>query len=170
MENLGINVNDLVFKSLSQDDIPLIVSSFVEIGWSKPASTYEKYFEEQEHKKRCIWVAFKAATFAGYVTLKWQSDYAPFREEDIPEICDLNVIPKFRKQGVASTLLDLAETEAYTKSSIVGIGVGLSSDYGKAQKLYVKRGYIPDGGGITSHCKPVSYGSSVAYHPTTYKN
>jgi hypothetical protein len=55
----------------------------------------------------------------------------------------------------------VAEAEAHKKSSIVGIGFGLTADYGDAQKLYIKRGYIPDGLGITSHCKPVSWGESV---------
>lgn len=155
MENL------VIFKNLTQEDIPLIVSAFVEIGWNKPASIYQKYLEEQENNQRCVWVAFKENTFTGYVTLKWRSDYAPFQEDNIPEISDLNVFPKFRNQGVGSALLDLAETEAFKKSSTVGIGVGLSADYGDAQKLYIKRGYIPDGKGITYCCNPVSYGRSI---------
>ena len=32
-----------------------------------------------------------------------------------------------------------------------GVGVGLLSDYGPAQRLYVKRGYKPDGNGLTYH-------------------
>ena len=32
---------------------------------------------------------------------------------------------------------------------IVGIGVGLYPDYGSAQRLYIKRGYLPDGHGAT---------------------
>lgn len=39
--------------------------------------------------------------------------------------------------------------EAATKSAAIGIGVGLyageDGGYGAAQRLYVKRGYIPDG-------------------------
>jgi hypothetical protein len=32
-------------------------------------------------------------------------------------------------------------------SDIVALGVGLHSGYGAAQRIYVKRGYIPDGNG-----------------------
>ncbi len=28
---------------------------------------------------------------------------------------------------------------------MVGLGVGLYSDYGAAQRIYVRRGYLPDG-------------------------
>lgn len=153
--------SSLSFQPLAQNDIPLIVSAFTEIGWSKPASIYQKYWEEQENNQRCVWVAFKETAFVGYVTLKWHSDYALFHEKNIPEISDLNVLPKFRKKGIASALLDLAEAEAGKKSSIVGIGVGLSADYGNAQRLYVKRGYIPDGRGITYKYQSVPYGSPI---------
>jgi ribosomal protein S18 acetylase RimI-like enzyme len=160
-QSIGLSSTQLNFRTLTQDDIPVIVFAFAEIGWNKPESLYHKYFEEQESNQRCVWVAFKEGTFAGYVTLKWYSEYVPFQKQNIPEISDLNVLPQFRQQGIASMLLDLAETEAHKKSVLVGIGVGLSADYGNAQKLYIKRGYVPDGKGITSHYKPVSYGSSV---------
>lgn len=151
----------LIIKPLTQQDIPLIVSAFAEIGWNKPASIYQKYLAEQQNNQRCVWAAFKEKEFAGYITLKWRSDYAPFQTDNIPEISDLNVLPKFRSQGIASTLLDLAEAEALKKRSTIGIAVGLSADYGNAQKLYVKRGYIPDGRGITSHYQPVKFGNTV---------
>lgn len=151
----------MTLKRLAQKDIPLITSAFSEIGWDKPASLYQKYLEEQEKGERCVWAAFKEDNFAGYVTLKWQSDYPSFREQSIPEISDLNVLPKFRKQGIGLKLLDLAETEAGMKSPKVGIGFGLTADYGDAQKLYIKRGYSPDGLGITTHYQGISYGDTV---------
>ncbi|MBS0272747.1 MAG: GNAT family N-acetyltransferase [Proteobacteria bacterium] len=148
-------------RYLQQSDILLIVSAFKDIGWDKPASLYHTYLKEQIAHLRSVWVAFKEGVFAGYVTLKWNSEYAPFHKKNIPEISDLNVLPHFRKQGIASTLLDLVEAEARQKSAIIGIGVGLSIDYGNAQKLYVKRGYIPDGNGITYHYQPIPYGNNT---------
>ena len=71
---------------------------------------------------------------------------------------DLNVLPQFRKIGIGSLLLDTAEKEAATTSDIIGIGVGLyagqDGGYGSAQRLYVKRGYIPDGKGVTFNGQP----------------
>lgn len=149
------------FRKLAREDIPFITSAFAEFGWNKAESLYQKYFEEQENDQRCVWVAFKKGVFAGYVTLKWHSEYAPFHEKNIPEISDLNVLPKFRKQGIGSVLLDRAEIEARKKSSTVGIGVGLSADYGEAQRLYVRRGYLPDRRGITYNYQSVSFNGNV---------
>jgi hypothetical protein len=42
--------------------------------------------------------------------------------------------------------------------SIVGIGVGLYQSYGSAQRLYAKRGYIPDGRGVMYKQQPVTPG------------
>ncbi|WP_371218699.1 GNAT family N-acetyltransferase [Orientia tsutsugamushi] len=63
--------------------------------------------------------------FAGYITLKWQSQYPSFKAQRIPEIMDLNVLPVYRKMGIGSLLLDTAEKEAVTRREIVGIGFGL---------------------------------------------
>ena len=147
--------------SLTQDDISHIVSAFEEIGWNKPASLYNTYLQEQVKGQRCVWIAFKEGKFAGYVTLKWHSEYLPFKAKDIPEISDLNVLPEFRRQEIGTKLLDLAEAEAFKKSATVGIGVGLSFDYGNAQRLYVKRGYLSDGLGVTYRYKPVAPGGTV---------
>ncbi len=44
--------------------------------------------------------------------------------------------------------MDVAEQCASKQSDIVSLGVGLYRDYGTAQRMYVKRGYIPDGTGL----------------------
>jgi GNAT superfamily N-acetyltransferase len=102
--------------------------------------------------------------FAGYVTLKWQSLYSSFRDQNIPEIMDLNVLPPFCRCGIGSMLLETAEKEAVIRSNIVGIGTGLyagkDGGYGAAQRLYAKSGYIPDGKGVTYNYQPIIPGNS----------
>lgn len=44
--------------------------------------------------------------------------------------------------------MDIAEEIAATYADTVYLGVGLHSGYGSAQRMYVKRGYIPDGSGV----------------------
>lgn len=150
--------------SLAANHIPLISEAFNQIGWNKPESLFEGYFKEQEAGDRLVWVAHFKGEFAGYVTLKWQSQYPSFKAQSIPEIMDLNVLPSFRKMGISSLLLDAAEKEALTKSQIIGIGVGLyagaDGGYGAAQRLYIKRGYIPDGKGVTYNYEPTIPGNS----------
>lgn len=148
-------------RSFVPNDIELIVSCFAAVDWPKPRSTFEQYFQEQNTGQRKVWLAYHNEQFAGYVTLTWQSLYKPFRQNDIPEIMDLNVLPDFRYKGIGTTLLHAAETEAYTRHAVVGLGVGLYPDYGDAQRLYVKRGYVPDGLGVTYNYERVQPGDSV---------
>jgi hypothetical protein len=49
----------------------------------------------------------------------------------------------------------------YDISKPIGIGVGLNANYGTAQKLYIKRGFIPDGRGIIYNNMPVEAGFQV---------
>jgi GNAT superfamily N-acetyltransferase len=149
---------------LSASDIPALVDAFQKADWPKSPLVFKAYEQEQQRGDRLIWIARIGKEIAGYVTLKWQSPYEPFAMAGIPEIMDLNVLPKFQKAGIGSTLLEVAENEAGTRNNRVGIGVGLygGSDggYGSAQRLYVKRDYIPDAKGVTYHYKPAHPGQS----------
>ncbi len=42
----------------------------------------------------------------------------------------------------------MAEGEAAKISDMVFLAVGVHSGYGPAQRIYVKRGYLPDGSGV----------------------
>ena len=151
-------------RPLKKEEIRVVVSSFNQTGWSKPPLLFEEYLKEVELGKRLVWIAYVCDQFAGYLTLTWQSQYLPFKEKSIPEIMDLNVLPDFRKRGIGTLLLEIAEKIAATKSDIVGIGVGLyageDGGYGSAQRLYVKRGYIPNGKGVTYNYEPAIPGKS----------
>jgi ribosomal protein S18 acetylase RimI-like enzyme len=72
------------------------------------------------------------------------------------------VLVKFQNKGIGSRLLDEAERLVSSKSyEIVGIRVGLTADYGRAQRLYIKRGYVPDGRGISQYGGFLQYGDIV---------
>jgi ribosomal protein S18 acetylase RimI-like enzyme len=101
------------------------------------------------------------AKFAGYLTICWTSNYEPFRAEHIPEIVDFNVLPEFRRLGIGTQLMEKAESEIASVSPMAGIGVGVTTDYGAAQRLYVLRGYVPDGRGLRYRDHPVRYGEEV---------
>jgi ribosomal protein S18 acetylase RimI-like enzyme len=147
---------------LKSDDIPEIAAAFAQLGWNKPASQYEHYLKEQDAGERVVLVATIDGEFAGYVTILWESHYPYFWQAEIPEIVDFNVLPKFRQQGIGSQLMDEAERRIAERSPIAGIGVGLTADYGMAQILYVKRGYIPDGRGIVKDGKPLVNGERIS--------
>jgi GNAT superfamily N-acetyltransferase len=148
-------------RLLESTDIQPIAAAFDRLGWHKPASQYEKYLSEQDAGERVVLVALVDDVFAGYVTICWQSHYPPFREAGIPEIVDFNVLPHYRRQGIGTRLMDEAERRVSEVNPVVGIGVGMTADYGSAQRMYVKRGYIPDGRGLTTNDVPVGYGKPV---------
>ena len=56
----------------------------------------------------------------------------------------------------------LADLPAHpSRGPVAGIGVGMTADYGAAQRLYIKRGYVPDGRGLVAGEHHVSWGETV---------
>jgi GNAT superfamily N-acetyltransferase len=151
----------LTIRNLQSDDIEPIARAFAAIGWNKPAVQYERYLAEQTAGERDVPVALVDGTFAGYVTIVWASAYQPFREAGIPEIVDFNVLPHFRRQKIGTRLLDEAEARIARRSPLAGIGVGMTPDYGAAQRMYVLRGYVPDGCGLLAAGRVLHYGEQV---------
>ena len=151
----------LLIRLLESDDIPEIAKAFQQLGWDKPALQYERYLMEQALEIRAVYVAFTKERFVGYLTICWTSSYEPFRREKIPEIVDFNVLPQFRRQGIGTQLMDKAEGEIANVSSIAGIGVGMTPDYGAAQRLYILRGYVPDGRGLHHKGHYIKYGEEI---------
>ncbi|NNE99891.1 MAG: GNAT family N-acetyltransferase [Pyrinomonadaceae bacterium] len=136
-------------RPLEEKDCRIISKAFEQQDWDKPQKQFQTYLAEQSAGKRSVLVAEIEENFAGYLTICWKSNYQPFRQANIPEIVDLNVLEKFQNRGIGSQLIKKAEELVAERAKTVGIAVGLFSDYGKAQRLYVKRGYIPDGLGIS---------------------
>lgn len=151
-----------VVRHLEASDCEAIARAFAQLGWNnKPATLYRRYLVEQQAGTRVVLVAIESEQFLGYATVLWESSYGPFRGAAIPEISDLTVLPSQHRRGVGSLLLDQAETTVAARSSVVGIGMGLHSGYGAAQRLYVSRGYVPDGRGVTWRGRHVAEGESV---------
>ena len=151
----------LLIRLLESDDIPEIAKAFQQLGWDKPALQYERYLMEQALEIRDVYIAFTEEQFVGYLTVCWTSSYEPFRKEKIPEIVDFNVLPKFRRQGFGTQLMDKAESEIAKLSPIAGIGVGMTPDYGAAQRLYILRGYVPDGRGLWHRGHYLQHGEEI---------
>ena len=155
-------MNKITIRSMKETDPATISQAFKLQGWNKTTKQYEKYFAEQQNSKRDVFIAEYEEEFAAYVTIQWNTDYKPFIEKDIPEIKDLNTLIKFRNKGIATALMNKAEAKIKEKGyKTIGLGVGLYSDYGTAQRMYVKRGYNFDGRGIAYHGEIIKPGSNV---------
>jgi len=69
------------------------------------------------------------------------------------------VIPSARRQGFGAELVEYCEILARQNGKThMGISVGLYASYGPAQRLYVRRGYVPDGAGVSADDTPIKGG------------
>lgn len=153
---------NLDLRALTHDDAPALAAPFQELGWpGKTAEQLAAYAEQQRSGERDVVVAWLGKEPAGYGCVVRRSGYPPFREGDIPEIQDLNVLPAHRRRGVGSALLDRLEELVAVRHPVVGLGVGVYADYGPAMRLYVARGYQFDGRGLMSGGRPVAPGSRI---------
>ncbi len=151
----------LRLRPLLERDASVISQAFAEVGVHRPVRQFARYIAEQQQSIRQCWAALHDGTFAGYVTLHWNPLYPGIAGKGVPEIQDLNVLPAFRRLGIASRLLDRAEQSAATRAAFVAVGVGLHPGYNAAQRLYAERGYVPDGLGVTYEDRYVQEGELV---------
>lgn len=131
-----------------RSDAQIITDEEIAQGWNQTVEKYELRLKDQAEGKSISLVAEYKGNVAGYINIYLNSKYGAFANQGYPEIVDFGVLVKYRKNGVGSKLMDVAEKVAAQYSNIVYLGVGLHEGYGSAQRMYVKRGYIPDGTGV----------------------
>ncbi|MCI5731003.1 MAG: GNAT family N-acetyltransferase [Eubacterium sp.] len=138
----------LIIRNMRHEDPKIFFDTYLSYGWHPNLDTYTNYYQEQEEGKRKVFVAEYEGNVVGICTLVLNSAEGPWGNKGYPEIVDLSVFLHVHNKGIGSRLLDVVESEAFKISDMVYLAVGLHSGYGSAQRLYVKRGYIPDGNGV----------------------
>lgn len=134
-------------RAMGQGDVDTIVHTFLSQGWNPNEEVYKRYWKEQEEGKREVLVAEVDGEMAGYLTLIARAKYGPFAGK-YPEIKDFNVFEAYQKRGIGWLLMEEAEKQAKKYGDVVTLAVGLHAGYGSAQRMYIKRGYLPDGSGV----------------------
>ena len=134
-------------RKMQESDIKDLSRGFISQGWPGREEILARYFLEQECGEREVLVAEVEGALAGYITILPCAKQGPFAGM-APELSDFNVFEPFQNQGIGNLLLEEAEKRVKLISDKVTLGVGLHSGYGPAQRLYIKRGYIPDGTGV----------------------
>jgi GNAT superfamily N-acetyltransferase len=153
---------DIEIRRANPSDAEWLQDSFDRLmGWHKPQGYFAECCRLQEEGSIVLLVAEENGEYLGHVKVVWQSSYAYFRVLGIPEIQDLNVLPNHRRKGIGTLLVDAAEDQIREFSDVAGIGFGLYADYGAAQRMYVSRGYVPDGNGIAYNGANVEPGRTV---------
>ena len=147
-------------RNMIKSDIESLSHGFMNQGWPAREEILASYFREQASGEREVLVAEIDGAVAGYVTILPSAKHGPFAEV-YPELSDFNVFEPFQNQGIGSQLLEEAEKRVKFFSDKVTLGVGLHSGYGPAQRLYIKRGYIPDGSGVWYRNQPLEMNATI---------
>lgn len=142
-------------RPMKPQDPDHLAEGFLQQGWHKERELFCSYLDMQEKGARMVFVAETEGHAVGYTTLVSLAEAGPFRGQ-YPEIVDFNVLIPFQRRGIGGRILDAAENAARQFGGTVTLGVGLHNGYGSAQRMYVKRGYIPDGSGVWYQDKPLA--------------
>ena len=151
---VGKSKMNCTIRNMIKSDIESLSHGFMNQGWPAREEILASYFWEQASGDIEILVAEIDGAVAGYVTILPSAKHGPFAEV-YPELSDFNVFEPFRNQGIGNHLLEEAEKRVKFVSSKVTLGVGLHLGYGPAQRLYIRRGYIPDGTGVWYRNQPL---------------
>ncbi len=133
--------NDVLIRDLRESDARVITDEEIAQGWEASIDKYLLRLRDQAEGRY-------QGNIAGYINIYPDSKWGAFANQGLPEIVDFGVLEKYRRHGIGSRLMDAAEQIASNYADTVYLGVGLHSGYGSAQRMYVRRGYLPDGSGV----------------------
>jgi GNAT superfamily N-acetyltransferase len=149
-------------RELTRDDVPVIVATDGGAAWNGGFEKWDRRLAEHDAGKRVVLLAVEGADILAYGSILWSPPYQFFRELGIPELQDLVVAQHRRHEGIGRRMITALEQRARKRGCLqIGLGVGLYADYGAAQRLYAKLGYVPDGHGMTSRLAPAPGGAQV---------
>lgn len=151
------NINDIIIRDMIESDPEIITNEEHLQGWiHQKKEKYEQRLKDVTEGKCVALVAEYKGNVAGYFNVYPNTMCGLYGGEGFPELIDLGVLKKYRNHGIGTMLLQVAEQIAKRYADTVIIGVGLHRDYGSAQRMYVKNGFIPDGTGLWWQGKPLA--------------
>ena len=139
---------DLVIRNMEEADAQILTDEYTAQGWHSDVDYYLMRIREQAEGKCVALTAEFQGHPAGNEFLYLKANEGLFKGTNWPIIVDFNVLKKYQRKGIGSRMMDVAEQLAGQYADTVCLGVGLSREYGTAQRMYVRRGYIPDGSGV----------------------
>ena len=142
------NHSNIIVRDMIETDPQNIYEAELEQGWHPSLEAYQKRYHDRNDDIMVTLVAEYMDKVAGYINLIWNPTDGAFAGMGIPEVYDFGVFEKYRRHGIGTILMDVVEGLAGKKSDKICLGVGAANAYGSAQRMYVKRGYLPDGTGV----------------------
>lgn len=145
---------ELEIRNMEEADAQIFYDEYTAQGWHSEVEYYLMRVKDQAEGKCVALTAVYQGSPAGAVYVYLTAHEGPFKGKDWPIIVDFSVLQKYQRKGIGTRLMDVAEQIAGQHADTVCLGVGLCDAYGSAQRMYVKRGYIPDGSGVWYQDKP----------------
>ncbi len=150
---------NVTIRKALHEDLPVLKELLAAQSISLPENYYDEVIARFKSGAMDIIVALSWDEMAGYGFVNWQPKYSLYARLDIPEIQNVNVLAQQRGQGIGGAIIECAESLVREDGrDQVGVSVGLHKDYGAAQRLYAKRGYVPDGFGVSYDREAVQAG------------
>ena len=138
----------ILIRDMTEADVKVLADGEIAQGWGDTTEKHETRLRDKAAERCTPLVAEYDGQTVGYISVYRRTAHGPFAGKGWPELVDFGVLEKLRGHGIGGKLMDAAEKIAGEESSVVCIGVGLHSGYGSAQRMYIKRGYVPDGSGV----------------------
>ena len=149
------NIGNVVIRDIEMADIEALTAAEIAQGWHWASTEKTASRLPARDAGECVvMVCEYEGEPAGSVSLYWNAEWGAFKDMHIPEIVDFSVLMKYRRRGLGHIMMNVCEQLAATGCDKVCLGVGLYRDYGTAQRMYVKRGYVPDGSGVWYNYQP----------------
>lgn len=146
--------NELVIRDMEAADAQSFFDAYSAQGWHSEPDYYHLRMREASQGKCVALTAEYQGQPAGAVYLYLNAEEGPFKDRGWPIIVDFSVLQKHQRKGIGGRMMDTAEQIAARYADTVCLGVGLCREYGSAQRMYIKRGYIPDGSGVWYRNEP----------------
>ena len=138
----------LIIRDMEAADAQILNDEYTAQGWHPDIDYYHMRMREHAEGKCVALTAVYQGHPAGAMYVYFSAQEGPFKGKGWPEIVDFGVLQKYQRKGIGNRMMDTAERIASQHADTVCLGVGLCREYGTAQRMYVKRGYIPDGSGV----------------------
>ena len=145
---------ELLIRDMEEADAQIFNDEYIAQGWHPEIDYYLMRIREAAEGKCIAMTAVYQGNPAGSLYLYFDAKEGPFKGKGYPLIVDFGVLKKYQRKGVGVRLMDAAERLASQHADTVCLGVGLCREYGAAQRIYAKRGYVPDGSGVWYQDKP----------------
>jgi GNAT superfamily N-acetyltransferase len=139
-------------RRVAKEELPTIVDWFA-TSYYDNRDDAEAHFADHFEGQGATLIGWCGQEIAGYITVALKA-----RSKDMPCIANFVVFEPYRRRGLGNRLMDIAERYLAQAADQVALWVPITERYGPAQRLYAKRGYVPDGCGVLKGGVPVQEG------------